>query len=241
MLLMDALLNFSHSYLPGSRGGRMDAPLVFTIVMNPREIDDEAHEIETCTRYPLELYLESMKFGNPNLDSIPIVKKKLGMESQYTGLGFTHDTKTFDEGPTTSNYVRLGTMEEKIRSQAKIQGKIAAVDKKDALERVMVSHFLPDIIGNARSFSRQNFRCTSCNTKYRRIPLTGKCTSCAKGNIILTIAEGSVIKYLKIAKDIAREYGLSPYLLQRINLVEEEISSVFKNDKVQQKSLAEFA
>ena len=241
MLLMDALLNFSHSYLPGSRGGRMDAPLVFTIVMNPNEIDDEAHEIETCSRYPIELYEESMKFSNPNLDSIPIVKKKLGKEGQYTGLGFTHGTTTFDEGPKISNYVRLGTMEEKIKSQAELQGRIAAVDKKDALERVMVSHFLPDIIGNARSFSRQNFRCTSCNMKYRRIPLTGKCTNCAKGNIILTIAEGSVIKYLKIAKDIAREYELSPYLSQRIELVEQEISSVFKNDRVKQKSLAEFA
>ena len=241
MLLMDALLNFSHSYLPGSRGGRMDAPLVFTIVMNPNEIDDEAHEIETCSRYPIELYEESLNFSNPNLDSIPIVKKKLGKEDQYTGIGFTHNTDTFDEGPKVSNYVRLGTMEEKIKSQAELQGIIAAVDRKDALERVMVSHFLPDIIGNARSFSRQNFRCTSCNTKYRRIPLTGKCTSCAKGNIILTIAEGSVIKYLKIAKGIARDYELSPYLTQRIELVEQEISSVFRNDKVKQKSLAEFA
>jgi len=132
-------------------------------------------------------------------------------------------------------------MEEKIKSQAELQGRIAAVDKRDALERVMVSHFLPDIIGNARSFSRQNFRCTSCNTKYRRIPLTGKCTSCAKGNIILTIAEGSVIKYLKIAKEMTAAYGLSPYLSQRIGLIEQEISSVFRNDKVKQKSLGEFA
>ena len=169
------------------------------------------------------------------------MKKKLGKEGQYTGLGFTHGTNTFDEGPKISNYVKLGTMEEKIKSQAELQGRIAAVDKKDALERVMVSHFLPDIIGNARSFSRQNFRCTSCNMKYRRIPLTGKCTNCAKGNIILTIAEGSVIKYLKIAKSIAKEYDLSPYLSQRIELVEQEISSVFKNDRVKQKSLAEFA
>ena len=241
MLLMDALLNFSQSYLPGSRGGRMDAPLVFTIVMNPNEIDDEAHEIETCSKYPLELYEESQKFANPNLDSIPIVKKKLGKTEQYSGIGFTHDTTTFDEGPKISNYVRLGSMEEKIKSQAELQGRIAAVDKRDALERVMVSHFLPDIIGNARSFSRQNFRCTSCNTKYRRIPLTGKCTSCAKGNIILTIAEGSVIKYLKIAKEMTAAYGLSPYLSQRIGLIEQEISSVFRNDKVKQKSLGEFA
>ena len=48
MLLMDGLLNFSHSYLPASRGGRMDAPLVFTLALNPFEIDDEVHNMEIC-------------------------------------------------------------------------------------------------------------------------------------------------------------------------------------------------
>ena len=117
---------------------------------------------------------------------------------------------------------------------------IAAVDGKDALERVMVSHFMPDIIGNARSFSRQTFRCTNCNEKFRRIPLDGKCTRCGKEGIILTIAEGSVRKYVSISKEIPSKYGLSDYLKQRLTLIEEEINSVFKNQKAEQKSLFEY-
>src|SRR3989344_3987832 len=241
MLLMDALLNFSTHYLPSTTGARMDAPLVFTIALNPTEIDDEAYEIETCTAYPLELYEKSQDFVPPDFESIPKVALKLGKKDQYTGINFTHGTDDFAEGPKVSNYVRLKTMEEKINRQAKLQGKIRAVEKKDALERVLVSHFLPDIIGNARAFSRQNFRCTNCNAKHRRIPLNGKCSKCGKESIILTIAHGSVIKYLKIAKEITNSYNLSNYLKQRIDLIEKEVSSIFTDKKTGQKSLSEFA
>ncbi len=239
VLLMDALLNFSEHYLPSSRGGRMDAPLVFTTILNPSEIDNEVYEMETVSKYPLEFYYKTLDYSESNLDIVPITKNKLGKTGQYSGLMFTHDTEQFDEGPKQSMYVQLKTMEDKIRRQAKLQHKIKAVEEKDALERVIVSHFVPDIIGNTRAFSKQNFRCTSCGSKYRRVPLTGNCKKC-KGKLILTISEGSVKKYLNIAKNMINEYELSDYLKQRIELAEKEINSVFKNDKVQQKSLYEY-
>ncbi len=241
MLLMDALLNFSEHYLPISRGGRMDAPLVFTTVINPTEIDDEAYDIETCTEYPLELYEKSRQFSPPQIGGISRIEQKLDTPEQYSGFGFTHDTAIFDEGPKSSAYILLQKMEEKMDAAAKLQSRIKAVDLKDSLERVLISHFLPDIIGNARSFSRQNFRCTNCNAKYRRIPLKGECTKCNKGNIILTIAHGSVTKYLEIAKKMISKYGLSNYLSQRIDLIDEEIKSVFTSQKTEQKNLFEFA
>ncbi|MEK6957952.1 MAG: DNA polymerase II large subunit [archaeon] len=240
MLLMDVLLNFSQKYLPSSRGGRMDAPLVFSIAINPTEIDDEVYDVETCREYPLELYEKSLSLSEPEIDSIPIIKKKLGKEGQYTGFGYTHETSIFDAGPKKSTYVELQSMEDKMNAQAALQGKIRAVDQKDALERVLASHFLPDIIGNTRSFSRQVFRCSKCNAKYRRVPLTGKCAKCNEETLILTIAQGSVRKYLNIAKNMISTYQLSPYLKQRIDLIEKEIDSVFMNEKVQQKSLFEY-
>lgn len=239
MLLMDALLNFSESYLSVARGNRMDAPLVFTTSIKPTEIDNEAYEIETVWNYPLEFYEKTLELSSPFLDFIPIVEKKLGKEEQYSGINFTHDTNAFDEGPKQSAYVKLKTMEEKIKKQAQLQSKILAVDEKDALERVMNSHFLPDLIGNTRAFSRQTFRCTTCNSKYRRVPLIGKCVKCS-GNIILTINEGSVKKYLKIAKELVHEYNLSEYMKQRIELTEKEIKSVFEDERVEQKSLFEY-
>lgn len=240
MLLTDVLINFSESYLPASRGGRMDAPLVFTLALNPLEIDDEAYDMEICSKYSLELYEKSQKIVPPEIDSVKKVKDVLGTEEQYRGMMFTHHTSRMDAGPKYSKYVRLTTMEDKINSQATLQNKIRAVDKKDALERVLVSHFLPDIIGNARAFSKQTFRCTNCNTIYRRIPLSGKCNKCKQGNIVLTIAQGSVRKYLEIAKKIIYKYNLSDYLKQRIKLTEEEVNSLFSNEKVTQKSLSEF-
>lgn len=240
MLMMDVLLNFSQQYLPVTRGGRMDAPLVFSAVINPTEIDDEAYEIETCSQYPLELYEKCQNIVSADAVQIPQVRDRLGKPGQYTGINFTHNTSVFDGGPKISRYVQLETMEEKIMRQARLQGMIRSVEKKDALERVLLSHFLPDIVGNARAFSRQTFRCTNCNTKYRRIPLSGKCTNCRKGNLILTIAEGSVRKYLKIAREIITKYGLSSYLMQRIDLIEQEVNSIFVSDSVKQQSLAQF-
>jgi len=239
LLLMDALLNFSQKYLSHRSGGRMDAPLVFTIILNPSEVDDEVHKMEACWEFPLELYEKSLNVCEPNVPVIT-VKDLLGKENQYSGLGFTHNTNLFDEGPKTSRYIQLKTMDEKIQRQNTLQKKIMAVNAKDALEKVMGSHFLPDIIGNARAFSRQTFRCTACNEIYRRVPLSGKCYKCGKTSIILTIHEGSVRKYLKIAQNMARQENLSPYLIQRLDMIEKEINSVFKSDAVQQKGLFDF-
>lgn len=241
MLLMDALLNFSHTYLSKSRGGRMDAPLVFTMALNPQEIDDEVYEMETCNKYPPSFYEKTLTFSEPKVEEVPVVKKKLGKADQYSGLHFSHTTRQFDFGPTQSTYTKLKSMEEKLKTQAKLQGKLMAIQFQDSMERVIVSHLFPDIIGNTRAFSRQTFRCTKCNAKYRRIPLTGNCQTCEGGNIILTIAEGSVRKYLNIAKDLIYTHNLSEYLKQRISLAETEINAVFPPEKQTQKSLFEFA
>ncbi len=240
MLLMDGLLNFSHEYLPNSRGGRMDAPLVFTVALNPNEIDEECHNMERCWEYPLALYESALNLTPAEVDGVETVLDALGTDRQYSGFGITHTTSQYDAGPSMSKYVELKTMEEKIIMQANLQNRIAAVDGKDALERVMVTHFMPDIIGNTRSFSRQKFRCTNCNEKFRRPPLNGKCSKCGKDKIILTISEGGVRKYVAIAKRITQTYGLSDYLKQRLDLIEEEINSVFTNDKVEQKNLFEY-
>ena len=240
ILLMDGLLNFSMKFLANRNGGKMDAPVVFSTIVSPNEIDDEVHEMETCWDYPLEFYEKASGICEPFLDIIALVKDRIDTENQYSGIGYSHETNTFDEGPKTSRYIQLKTMEEKIMRQNALQKKIAAVDAKDCLERVMGSHFLPDIIGNARSFSRQSFRCTNCNEKYRRIPLSGRCYKCGKNSLILTIHQGSVRKYLKIAQNMARTEHLSPYLIQRLDMIEKEIDSIFNNDKVEQKSLFEF-
>ncbi|MFH0906576.1 MAG: DNA polymerase II large subunit [archaeon] len=239
ILMLDALLNFSQKYLSSKLGGKMDTPLVYTTVMNPYEVDDESHEIEIVDNYTYEFYQETKKFGNPKCEFVPVVSSILGQENQYDAIKFTHGTSCFDEGPKQSSYLTIKSMEDKINKQAKLQGRIRAVNLKDSLERLLHYHLFPDIIGNTRAFARQGLRCVKCNKKYRRIPLSGICT--CGGKLILTIAEGSVKKYVEIAKNVIINYDLKPYLLQKIKLSEEEINSIFaKVEDKSQRSLSDF-
>lgn len=240
MLLMDALINFSKIYLPSSRGGRMDAPLVLSSRIDPEEIDDESHNIDAMATLPLELYEKTLEFVKPS-DLAPIidnVKSRLGSAGQYDGIMFSHNTSSIHSGPKICLYKMLPSMREKVEGQVKLAEKIRAVDQKGVVEGVLTSHFLPDMAGNVRAFSRQKVRCTKCNKKYRRIPLSGECI--CGGNLILSISKGSVVKYLEISKELANRYPIDKYLVQRIELIESGINSLFESDKSKQSSLDVF-
>lgn len=240
MLLMDALLNFSKVYLPSSRGGRMDAPLVLSSRIDPEEIDDESHNLDTMEMLPLELYQKTLENAKPSdvVDLVDNVKKRLGKDEQYRGLIYSHETSSIHQGPKICLYKTLPTMKEKVNEQIRLAERIRAVDQKGVVEGVLNSHFLPDMAGNIRAFARQKVRCTKCNKKYRRIPLTGECT--CGGNLILSISKGSVTKYLEISKELASRYPINPYLVQRIELIESGINSLFESDRSKQSSLDVF-
>jgi DNA polymerase II large subunit len=241
MLLMDSLINFSMSYLPERRGGRMDAPLVMTTRLNPAEVDKEAHNLDLSYSYPLEFYTASMNNANPkDLESkIDLVSKRLGSDAQYEGFGFSFDTTNIASGPKNSSYKTLETMVDKMDAQLELARMIRAVDETDVAERVINSHFLPDLIGNLHAFSKQKVRCVKCGTKYRRPPLKEVCPKCG-GRMILTVHEGSVRKYLEVSIKVAEEYGVSSYTKQRLQLLKLEIDSLFKSDKAKQMGLADF-
>ncbi len=238
MLLMDALLNFSRHYLDERRGGTMDAPLVLSIEINPKEVDDEAHCIEFVSGYPLEFYEAAASYSSLGKVKIKTVKDVLGTPEQYE-LPITHAGGTLDVGNVRTAYVELQSIPDKIEIQFGLQERLRAVDSADAAERLILSHFIPDLYGNLRSYSRQTFRCVSCNTIYRRTPLAGKCTKCG-GNLLLTINKGGIEKYLQISRDIVKRYELPVYLNQRLELVEKEIKSIFEDDKVKQMGLSDF-
>ncbi|NYT02326.1 MAG: DNA polymerase II large subunit [Methanosarcinales archaeon] len=241
MLLMDALLNFSMSYLPQRRGGKMDAPLVLTTRLNPAEVDKEAHNLDLSRSYPLEFYEATMKnLGAKDLESgIDLVSKRLGTEEQYRGFWFTHDTADIAGGPRNSSYKTLETMVDKMDAQLELARILRSVDATDVAERVINSHFLPDLIGNLRAFSRQSVRCVKCGAKFRRPPLKETCPKCG-GKLILTVHEGSVRKYLEVSIKVAQDYGVSSYTQQRLQMLKMEIDSLFNNDKSKQTGLADF-
>ncbi|MBW3018603.1 DNA polymerase II large subunit [Candidatus Woesearchaeota archaeon] len=240
LLLMDAFLNFSKKFLPESRGGTMDTPLVLTSVLNPKEVDDMAFNVDTAKKYPLEFYEAAQEYKMPWDVKIPTIGDELGKPGQYEGMGFTHDIGDINNVVKCSAYKTLPSMQEKLTGQMDIAEKVRAVDTKDVATLVIEKHFLKDTKGNLRKFSMQEFRCVKCNTKFRRPPLIGKCTECG-GKIIFTIAEGSVIKYLAATTELAQKYNVSNYLKQTVELLQKRVDEVFGKDKEKQMGLAAFA
>jgi DNA polymerase II large subunit len=240
ILLLDSLINFSRAFLPDKRGGLMDAPLVLATRIDPNEIDKEAHNLDVLTAYPLGLYDAAERFAHPKEiePQIDTVSKRIGSVLQYEGFGYTHETSDVAQGPLASAYGE-GSMAEKIDKQLELALRIRAVDPNDVVARIVVHHFLPDLIGNLKAFSSQQVRCTKCGEKYRRIPLRGKCLACG-GNLTLTVHESSVKKYLEISKRISQQFNVSNYLRQRIDLIEDAITSLFTNDKTQDLKLDDF-
>ncbi len=238
MLMLDTLINFSKRYLPEERGGKMDAPLVITTIMNPREIDDEAHKVEIIDSYPLEFYEKTWLGINPSEIKIKTVNDVLD-SNPYSGLSFTHSTRDITGPVIKSRYLKLGKMREKVDAQLEVAEKIRAIDERTVAELVINSHFLRDIYGNLRTFTKQKFRCVKCNASYRRVPLSGKCTKCGD-RLLLTVSEGSIRKYLGISADLCDRYKCSPYMDQRLTLLERDIDSLFTNDLSKQVGLSEF-
>ena len=243
MLLLDPLLNFSRYYLPSKIGGRMDATLVISSVLDPNEIDSEAHNIDTLYRYPLEFYKATQRYILPvEIEKeMNLVKKRLGTSEQYMNLGFNIPTRDINEGPITSAYKTYTTMEEKFDAQLYLAKIIRAVDEKNVAEKILSTHFNPDILGNLRKFAVQNFRCVKCNEKFNRPPLSnaGKCPKCGN-KVILTVNRGGIEKYIPRAIQLSKDFHLDDYTIQRMELIEEYVESLTNNPKIKQQKLSNF-
>ena len=239
MLLMDGLLNFSREFLPDQRGGRMDAPLVMSSRIDPTEIDDEAHNMDVVREYPKEFYEATREMADPEAVDVEIAEASLGTDGEYHGFDHTHDTTDIALGPDLSAYKTLGSMMEKMDAQLNLARKLRAVDETDVAERVIEYHFLPDLIGNLRAFSRQETRCLDCGESYRRMPLSGECRVCG-GRVNLTVHEGSVNKYMDTAITVAEEFDCRPYTKQRLEVLEKSLESIFQNDRNKPSRLDDF-
>ena len=240
LLLMDALINFSRKYLPAHRGATQDAPLVASSRLSAAEIDDMAFDIDVVWKYPLELYEAAAECKNPWDIKIEQLNDRLGSDKAYSDFGFTHGVDNVNKGVLCSAYKLLPTMREKVDGQMWIASKLRSVNTDDVARLVIEKHFIRDTRGNLRKFSMQIFRCVGCNSKYRRPPLQGKCNKCG-GRLIFTISEGSILKYMQPALELARMYGASSYLLESLELTEMYIQSIFGKEKEKQEDLGKWS
>ncbi len=238
ILVLDALLNFSKSYLPAGRGGLMDAPLVLSVILNPTEVDDESHNMEVCRRYPAQFYEMVSEARHPrDVESlVDIISSRLNSSAQYEGFGFTHNTTSFDIGPKNSRYKILETMNDKLEAQLRLATLIKAVDSQDVAQRVLSTHFFRDIRGNLRAYSTQKVRCLKCNRTYRRVPISGQCV-CGESKLSLTVRQKNISKYLQVTEKIILDHGLDQYMQERLELITASLDSLFVSE---QTSLTDF-
>lgn len=236
MLLLDVLLNFSRKFLPAHRGGTQDAPLVLNSRINAGEVDDQI--LDFCmVKYPLEVYELAERGEHSSKVNIENVRRRLKEgKSALSGIEFTHDCDDFNSGVRNSSYKALPTMKEKVEKQMELAEKLRAVDTGDVARLIIDRHFIRDIRGNLRRFSQQEFRCTGCNEKFRRPPLSGVCSKC-QGKIIFTISEGSIIKYVEPAFSLAEKYDVPDYIRQTLELTRRFIESIFGREKEKQEAL----
>jgi DNA polymerase II large subunit len=239
MLLMDLLLNFSRSFLPAHRGGTQDAPLVLNSRIRAGDVDDQILDFE-MGKYGLELYEKAEQKKHSSEVKFDSVKERLKKgENVFEGMQFTHGCDDINLGVVNSAYKILPTMDEKVEHQMALCKKIRAVDTSDVARLTIERHFIRDTRGNLRKFSMQVFRCVGCNSKYRRPPLMGKCTKCG-GKLIFTISEGSILKYMQKSLDLAKEYEVSPYLSESLELTEMYIHSIFGKDPEKQEQISKW-
>jgi DNA polymerase II large subunit len=242
MLALDTLVNFSRVYLPAQIGGIMDAPLLLIPFINTREVQRQAHDFDVDEAYPLEFYLKTMERSEARVVQplMDVVGQRLGTEAQFEGFNYTVPVSNVNRGNADSSYKQFKSMIEKLNMQLDLGEKIDAVDVRYVAMKVLTTHFIRDIAGNLRAFSTQGFRCKSCNKRFRRLPLKGKCPFC-NGLLTLTVYRGGIEKYLEAAQRLVDKYALPKYYAQRLSLIRAEITSMFDNRKPKQASLADFA
>ena len=240
MLMMDGLLNFSKNFLPSTTGGLMDAPLVMTLLLKPDEVDKEALNVDSLSSYPIEFYEATVKNAKPSeieelMKPIKFLVEKSG---SARGIGFQFSTRDINDGVRISSYKTLGTMSEKIEKQLNLAKIIDSVDQDDVASRLINSHFLPDMFGNFRGFFSQEVRCTKCNTKYRRIPLSGKCQKCGNASLTLTVHRGGIVKYMEETRKLMENYNLPDAQRYRIENIFRSIDTSFNSteEKVREDS-----
>ncbi|MEE3231567.1 MAG: hypothetical protein VX235_00610, partial [Candidatus Thermoplasmatota archaeon] len=157
-----------------------------------------------------------------------------------------------------SSYKTLKTMKDKMLAQLALGQRLRAVSAQRVASQVIESHFLPDLRGNLMAFTRQKIRCVKCAHSYRRIPLAGKCiqnistsggmsggagggSALCGGNVVLTVSEGAVRKYIEITREVIENYGVDDYTKQRVEWMTDSVDSLFNDDTVTVMTLNDFA
>jgi len=242
LLLLDAFLNFSLEYVPHQIGGLMDTPLLVQPILLPSEVDEQAHNFDIASVYPREFYEKTRE--SPSAASVEALIERIGTrlesETQFYGYGFTHSTNVLTIKRSRASYSTMRTLAEKIAKQIEVAEKVGAVSTREVVESIIRTHLIRDIMGNAKKYATQAFKCRKCGMTMRRPPLSQICPNCG-GPIKGTLTRASVEKYLSIAQRLSRDYEVDLYLRNRLDMLQRELDQLLHGErKADQLMLTDF-
>ncbi len=229
ILLVDALVNFSLQYVPQQIGGMMDTPLLVQPILLPAEVDEQAHNFDVAFSYPRGFYEKTQNSPSPGSigETFDSIGSRLGGDTQFYGYGFTHPTSSITTKRSRAAYSTLRSLNEKISKQIEVAAAVEAVSTREVVESIIKTHLIRDIMGNAKKYATQAFKCRKCGITLRRPPLSSSCPNCG-GEIRGTLTRASVEKYLAIAQRLARDYDVDPYLKSRLEILQRELGQLFQ-------------
>jgi DNA polymerase II large subunit len=212
-LLLDVFLNFSMEYIPSSRGGSLDVPLIINL-------SEDWKDTLLYAKYksiPLNLMLYQHLHENPTVDELltynlthlePIFQRIHTIDniSQYK----------FDNKFSESKIIA------KIETELRVLRRLRGVEEGEFVDSILENDFLEKISTSISRFFLQPVRCRTCNTTFRRVPLSKYCPVCHRQTIGLTLSEGWVLRYLQIIEQLKDKYisNVSDYCQSWIELIE---------------------
>ena len=230
ILLLDTLLNFSRDYLPDQIGRLIDTPLLIQSIVIPNEAQKRIYDLDTLMKYPFDFY-EAIKTETVPSRIISLANKT-NIEEQPYNFGYTHPTSNISFGPANNNYSSKTTLIEKLESQIQLAKRITAVNPNDVVISILRTHLIPDITGNIKAYTSQNFKCNSCGYQYRRLPIRGNCFQCG-GKLHATVTKGIVEKYFKLATKLCTEFDVDQQTKTRLEIISNNLKMLFKTEPTQ--------
>ncbi|MFX1504816.1 MAG: hypothetical protein ACFFDC_01765 [Promethearchaeota archaeon] len=211
-LLLDVFLNFSKEFVPSLRGGTMDVPAIINLT-------DRWEEASIYASY--NSVLTNLSFYR-NLINNPLKEDLLSYKMSY----LTPPLPVFHTIDNVSSYnfdnlFRESKIISKIETELQVLSRIRGVVEGEFVDNILVNDFLPKISTSMTRFFLQPVRCNTCNTTFRRIPLSN-CPVCHRQTIGLTLSEGWVLRYLQIVNQLKAQYDseISEYCRSWVELVE---------------------
>ncbi|UCE13144.1 MAG: hypothetical protein JSV04_13260 [Candidatus Heimdallarchaeota archaeon] len=211
-LLLDVFLNFSSEFIPAARGGGMDVPSIINFT-------DKWEELSFFANYSsISMNLLFYQTLNDN----PLVEELLSYNLSYLtpSLSFLH---TIDNITRYSfeNRFRESKIVSKIETELRVLGRIRGVKEGEFVDNILENDFLPKITSSINRFFLQPVRCNTCNTTFRRVPLTN-CPVCHRQTLGLTLSKGWVLRYLQIINQLKDKYNsdISEYCQSWVELIE---------------------